>query len=370
MDAIGFIASIAQLAGAGLTLSKALYEYSSSVSNAPKKLNDLAQDVQLTSPVLERLSEVFTEATMRAFVRPGALHTAQEAIAGCSDIFGEMRVLIEEGRKGMGKFMLPFKESKIQLLNARLASLKSTLQLLLQVLQYASSVNVDPSVSQFSLNGSWLMSQFKTLIDEREEAKRNLELLKAEIGSINSGVGEPSNSSSKPQEKPSTTEEIGASDAQSTSIPKEQAGLVGNGSVSLSAYLPVTLSSTIPASQDKKNEQKPTTALSRPGSILSNESRRSFFCWPCSRKVKSHELAPYPTPHPEPYHLSPVSLSAGEGTGYLPPTLYQHDTQSYSYASPPSAYANLERYGPEGITEMSGATTASIPRPAELGDYF
>jgi hypothetical protein len=135
MDAAGFIASVAQLAGAGLSLSKALYEYASSVSNAAKKLNDLAQDVKLTSSVLEQLGEVFSEATVRAFVRPAALHTAQDAIAGCSEIFAEMEMLIEEGRKGLGKFILPFKESKIQLLNARLASLKSTLQ-------YASSVNV------------------------------------------------------------------------------------------------------------------------------------------------------------------------------------------------------------------------------------
>lgn len=143
MDAISFIASIAQLAGAGLTLSKSLYDYASSVSNAPKKFTDLAQDIKLTSSVLEHLSEIFSEATVRAFVRPGALHTAQDAIAGCSEIFGEMEALIEEGRRGgLGKFMFPFKEAKIQLLNARLASLKSTLQLLLQVLQYASSVNV------------------------------------------------------------------------------------------------------------------------------------------------------------------------------------------------------------------------------------
>jgi hypothetical protein len=66
MDAVDFIASVAQLAGAGLSLSKVLYEYVSSVSNAPKKLNDLAQDVKLTSSVLEHLGEVFSEATVRA----------------------------------------------------------------------------------------------------------------------------------------------------------------------------------------------------------------------------------------------------------------------------------------------------------------
>ncbi len=142
MEAIGFISSVAQLAATGLSLSKALYEYGSTVSNAPKILNNLAQDVSLTSSVLEHLSEVFTEATMRAFVRPGALQTAQDAIAGCSEIFSEMKTLIEEGGRGFGKFILPFKDAKIQLLNARLASLKSTLQLLLQVLQYASTVNM------------------------------------------------------------------------------------------------------------------------------------------------------------------------------------------------------------------------------------
>ncbi len=142
MDAVRFISSITQLAGAGLSLSTALYEYASNVSNAPKKLNDLAQDVRLTSSVLEHLSEVFIEANERAFLRPGALHTAQDAIAGCSEIFEEMGLLIDEGSRGLGKYILPFKESKIQLMNARLANLKSTLQLLLQVLQYASSVNV------------------------------------------------------------------------------------------------------------------------------------------------------------------------------------------------------------------------------------
>ena len=53
---------------------------------------------------------------MRAFIRPGVLQTAQDVIAACSEIFTEMEMLIEEGRKGLGKFILPFKDWKIQLL--------------------------------------------------------------------------------------------------------------------------------------------------------------------------------------------------------------------------------------------------------------
>ncbi|MBE7180400.1 MAG: hypothetical protein INR71_04170 [Terriglobus roseus] len=142
MDAVGFIAAVAQLAGAGLKLSAALYDYATTVAGAPKKLGDLASDIKLTASVLEHLRDVFAEAAVRAFVRPGALQTAREAMAGCGDIFAEMERMIEGGKSGVGRWALPFKESKMQLLGARLASLKSTLQLLLQVLQYAASFNM------------------------------------------------------------------------------------------------------------------------------------------------------------------------------------------------------------------------------------
>jgi hypothetical protein len=74
--------------------------------------------------------------------------------------------------------------------------------------------NRDPNASQFSLSGTWVMSQFKILIDEREEAKRNFEQLKAEIGSVNSDLGEPPNGSSKPHSKASVINEEEASEVQ------------------------------------------------------------------------------------------------------------------------------------------------------------
>ncbi len=53
--------------------------------------------------------------------------------------------------------------------------------------------------------------------DEREEAKRNFEQLKAEIGSVNSGLGEPFNGSSKPQPKASVIDEEEASEVPNAS---------------------------------------------------------------------------------------------------------------------------------------------------------
>ena len=137
MEVVGFVASVGQLAGACLKLSTALYEYAERVSNAPKLVGDLAKDVKLTSSVLEHLSELFNEATSQPLIRPGALRTAKETIAECKSAFSEMETLIATASRSMGRLVLPFKESKLQLLIARLASLKSTLQLLLQMLQYS-----------------------------------------------------------------------------------------------------------------------------------------------------------------------------------------------------------------------------------------
>lgn len=140
MEAVGFVASVAQLAGAGLKLSVALYEYADHVANSPKKIRDLAKDVKITSSVLEHLSELLFLGTSQPLIRPGALQTAKDTIAECTAIFEEMESFIESGSKSVGRLVFPFKESKLQLLMARLASLKSTLQLLLLVLQYSFSI--------------------------------------------------------------------------------------------------------------------------------------------------------------------------------------------------------------------------------------
>jgi hypothetical protein len=68
------------------------------------------------------------------------------------------------------------------------------------------------------LSGAWAPSQFK-IVDEREPAKRNFEQLKAEIGSINSGLGEPSNGPSNAQQKPPTAIDAETLEIQFASTP-------------------------------------------------------------------------------------------------------------------------------------------------------
>jgi hypothetical protein len=64
------------------------------------------------------------------------------------------------------------------------------------------------------LSGTWAIWQFRILIDEREEAKRNFEQLKAEIGSTNSGLGEPSNGPSNTKQKSPTAIDAETSEIQ------------------------------------------------------------------------------------------------------------------------------------------------------------
>ncbi|KAH6708739.1 hypothetical protein BKA61DRAFT_678588 [Leptodontidium sp. MPI-SDFR-AT-0119] len=133
-----------------------------------------------------------------------------------------MRTLIEERRAGVGRLILPFKEAKIQLLNARLASLKSTLQLLLSVLQYAQTVNIDPNASQWSLSGTWVMAQFEMLIKELQER----------IGSSQSVVGESSKSSAQDPEGVIGAKEVYilASEIVPASFPTNDTGqVIGRG---------------------------------------------------------------------------------------------------------------------------------------------
>ncbi|KAF2093676.1 hypothetical protein NA57DRAFT_61381 [Rhizodiscina lignyota] len=215
MEAAGFVASVAQLAGTGLKLSIALYDYAERVSNAPKRLNDLAKDVKLTSSVLEHLSELLTQVRM---MRPGHLQTAKDAITECSATFEEMQAIIEDGVSNFGRFMFPFKESKMQLLSARMASLKSTLQLVLQVLQYALTIAMqDPISSAFSLTGPLAMGTFRALIEERDEARKQYEQLKVEVGSSNGVTAESSKGAAELQR--TMSKNAGESDVQSSTAP-------------------------------------------------------------------------------------------------------------------------------------------------------
>lgn len=141
MAEIGLIASVIQVAGAGLKLSQTLYQYAETVASADRRIKDIAKEVQLTSFVIDELGHVFKQDQTSALLSKNALKTADETVRECSSVFTELDAALKKTKKNpLGKLMLPFRESKIDLLRSHIDKLKSTLQLLMQVLTHAHQI--------------------------------------------------------------------------------------------------------------------------------------------------------------------------------------------------------------------------------------
>ncbi|KAF2489347.1 hypothetical protein BU16DRAFT_179354 [Lophium mytilinum] len=173
MAEIGLIASVIQVAGAGLTLADTLYQYADSVSSADKRIKDIAKDVKLTSRVIDELGSIFKKNETALLLSKNAVSTAEETVLECSSLFEEMDAAIKKTKKStLGKLMFPFQAPKMELLRANIDRLKSTLQLLMQVLTHAYQVashNVDKEAAAAQRH------QIKILIKAKKESTKRYE---------------------------------------------------------------------------------------------------------------------------------------------------------------------------------------------------
>lgn len=138
MAEIGLIASVIQVAGAGLKLSQTLYEYFDTVASADRRIKDIAKEVQLTSFVINDLGHLFKHDQTSTVHTKSALKTADETVQECLSVFNDLDAALKKTQKNtLGRFTLPFRETKIELLRNHIEKLKSTLALLLLVLTHA-----------------------------------------------------------------------------------------------------------------------------------------------------------------------------------------------------------------------------------------
>jgi hypothetical protein len=141
-EAIGLIASVVQVAGAGLKLSQTLYQYADGVATADRRIKDIAKEIELTSGVIDELGDIFKQDETASLISKNAVKTANETMNECSVVFAEIEATLAKSKKGrMGRLMLPFRDSKIDLLRSHIDKLKDTLQLLMQVLTHAHLVS-------------------------------------------------------------------------------------------------------------------------------------------------------------------------------------------------------------------------------------
>lgn len=144
MDGISAAGSVAGIAAAGIQLSKFLYDLYSTIKTSSQEIQDVANNVSLLAMVLEELDEVLYQDQVH--FRPQLQEAAQTIAVRCADIFEEIRKQTginpsQKGRKFSEKAAWYFKRERVKPLRVSLESLKSTLNILLHVIQLAKTTN-------------------------------------------------------------------------------------------------------------------------------------------------------------------------------------------------------------------------------------
>ena len=147
MDGVSAAASIAGIATLAGQLSKSLFQICRDVKEAEKDISDVANNVQLLEAVLDELKNVFQQDqyTPAPVYRPKLVKCANEICGRCKQIFQDVEEAtgIQSRRTPkptlIAKLKWCFEKSRVNLLQSSLESLKSTLNILLQLITVAKS---------------------------------------------------------------------------------------------------------------------------------------------------------------------------------------------------------------------------------------
>ncbi|OAP55814.1 hypothetical protein AYL99_09966 [Fonsecaea erecta] len=144
-EALGLVASLANIIGAGLALSKGLYEFASVLGSASRDIKDLSTDISLFCSVLKHVQTTLTRA--RAFrLSMSAVQTAEDIVERCRVIFTNLQTTVDSLRKGEAKLDLLarvrwfFKEKRVLLVHEQLKTCSATLHLMLTTLMLAQKI--------------------------------------------------------------------------------------------------------------------------------------------------------------------------------------------------------------------------------------
>ena len=154
MAEIGLIASIVAVAGAGATLSIAIFDIASTIGTAGKELQDLSTEISLLCSVFKQLEMVLSHAHFHS--SNTAVDTTQKILERCKEVFNEssdvVKNLLPRKNDGLGGIpsvdfvtrvkWLGFKNSKVKLIKSTLESYKLTLGIMLSTMQLAEKVSM------------------------------------------------------------------------------------------------------------------------------------------------------------------------------------------------------------------------------------
>ncbi|RDI85055.1 hypothetical protein Vi05172_g5048 [Venturia inaequalis] len=164
MEALGAVSSIIAIADAGLKL----YNYIESVASADKRLKTVAANLKITCDVVKHVGCIFEKEETAKLVGSGAIETAKVATKECQGVFDELRLAISKSERN--RYLFPLREAKLELLAVQLEKLKSSLVLLMSVLNQATSL--------FHRKSGEEREKIRELIQSNDEATTKYEELK------------------------------------------------------------------------------------------------------------------------------------------------------------------------------------------------
>ena len=151
-EVVGLVASVIGIAGAGVKLSRALRETVCDYSSAGIHVHDLATSITHFSHALRQIGQCLSDKNSPH--SDDALETVRGVVKHCQAIYDELNGMVTEFRDGMrGKSIKEgelnarkriqwiFKKSTVRYLTRRLDSEKSTLTMMLQILQLRTAMN-------------------------------------------------------------------------------------------------------------------------------------------------------------------------------------------------------------------------------------
>jgi hypothetical protein len=149
---IGIAASLIQITGPAIQLTRTLYEFGLTTSTAREQVDYIGKNVSYYSEVLELLVEQFEHD--RPIHSTKAVALAEKLYDHSYDLFDRIRDLIPGGRRArnhlsfLQQIAWNFKKTKVDLVVGELEKLKSTVQLLIQVLCAARQIRAYKFVSR------------------------------------------------------------------------------------------------------------------------------------------------------------------------------------------------------------------------------
>lgn len=148
-DPFSVAASAIAVAGAGANFAETLYQFIDNVRKADRHLRPIAQHVELTSSILENVGSLLRTEEVRSLCQASLLVSTQKALRGCRNAFRELEDYLKglmkikkDGSRGLGgwdRAVWSYRQKEIDVLQAHLEHFKSSLDLVLGVLNLISS---------------------------------------------------------------------------------------------------------------------------------------------------------------------------------------------------------------------------------------